>query len=133
MKRSDTPYLPCLKEMVGDIPEFTDSNGVWAAIDISTPGLCSIYEFASENSGCGHAETALRYLKSTYGEIVVIGAGGVDEDGVRDTALSFWLHMMSKGIVSEVCEDDGAARHVLVEGKVVRQTSDELEAARAAA
>ncbi len=124
-------YLPSLKEIVGDIPEFTDSNGVWAAIDVSQKGVCAVYEFTSENSGLGHAETALRHLQAAFGQIIVVGAGAI-EDGVLDTSLSFWLHMLSKGIVSEVCEDDGAARHTLVDGRAVRRTSEELQAELAA-
>lgn len=119
--------------MKGDLPHFNDSNGVWAAIAVSQKGVCAVYEFSSEREGCGHAETALRHLKATYGEIVVIDAGEIDEDGVKDVSLGFWLHMLSKGVVSEVNEDDGGARHTLVGGKVVRQTADELDAARAVA
>jgi hypothetical protein len=115
-------------------PRFYEESGVWHYEDGGVYGAVdfgelpdggrtlNISEWSSEFRNKGHSVRALEWLRPQFAIICANGVGtnedDIDGDGAWDVATHYWAHMMSKGLIDEMFDDNGATLVVSADGTI---------------
>jgi hypothetical protein len=85
---------------------FYEDGRVVGAVDGAANALV-IHEWSSYFASQGNTTAALKWLRSQgYTTIAANGVGTVD-DGVGDIATAYWAHMLGRGLVDVLIDDNG--------------------------
>lgn len=123
MMHSTPPFAPQLIDEPGAGLVYQDGV-VFGAVDVTplaTGGKAlAIYEWSSHDPGKGHSERALRWLREQG--CVTIEAYGVgtldlvDAQLVGDISMGYWAHMVRKGLIDTIYDDEGRELDVVADG-----------------
>lgn len=107
---------------------FYDDGFVLGGVEILDHGdfkALSIYEWSSREPGCGHTVRALTWLREQgFTHIAAHGVGRLEMfDGnlVPDTSTLYWAHLVRKGLVQEMFDDEGVELLAQPDGSIVEK------------
>lgn len=110
MPFSEERFSPCIYDVASLGVMYYDGR-MLASVDVEEDAgsrILFISTWDCDFRGKGYSRIALEWLRERFDQIVVLGAGEIDEDGVGDIATSYWQHIESKGLVDVVLLDDGS-------------------------
>lgn len=122
--KAPDPFTP---GFIGDTPNSLryDDGSVHGAVSIADGPKgrsLGIYEWSSRHPSQGDTVRALKWLRARgFEHIEAHGVGTLDEfDGalVGDISTMYWAHMVGKGLVDQMFDDEGAELVVLEDGSI---------------
>jgi hypothetical protein len=134
------PFMPGFIEVPSQGLQYDDYSVHGEVAITEGPGTrtLAIYEWSSRQPSLGNTVRALKWMRARgITHIEAHGVGTLDEvDGalVGDIATVYWAHMMSKGLVDRMFDDNGAELVVQADGSIgYAQAQQDIDRPRSAA
>lgn len=134
------PFMPGFIDEPGHGLRYDDGSvhGAVSIADGPKGRSLGIYEWSSRHPSQGDTVRALKWLRARgFEHIEAHGVGKLEEfdgDLVGDIATVYWAHMIGKGLVDKMFDDDGAELVVQTDGSIgFAQIQQDIDRPRAAA
>ena len=118
------PFTPGFIDEPGHLLRYDDGSvhGAVSITDGPKGRSLAIYEWSSRYPNQGDTVRALKWMRARgFEHIEAHGVGTLDEfDGalVGDISTVYWAHMIGKGLVDQMFDDEGAELVVLEDGSI---------------